>query len=544
MNPYVGGETTEVEVKLNQNESPYNLPEPILAKIQERLANVKFNRYNEGSLKRLRELTAQMYGLDADQVMYGCGIDEIFYYIILTFVGKEEKIVRPTPSFAMYEICAQVAGAKDVPVALDTNFELTDEFIKQSKDAKLTFICRPNAQTGNSWDKKTIEQIVKNTKGIVCIDEAYAEFAQDDCLDLLKYENVILVRTFSKAYLAAGVRLGYALASKEVIAYMNRVRLPWNVGALPQVVGEVILENQQVFKEKVAEIKENRKELFEALKLRTKVLPTQTNFMSFKVSDPKGFCKTLKETGILVRNVSSYPGLEGYVRVTVGTKRENEQFLKAFDQVQFKPIDSIIFDVDGVLVDVSKSYREAIKLTVGQFRGTNATDEEIENIKKKPNSNNDWVVTYALATDYTGELSKLDRTNAKYLEMKEAFQKFYLDGLIDKEEIYMDKAYVRAILKKGLKIGVVTSRPRFEALYVLKRIGGFDEQFVMAQEDCTEEKPSPKPINELVAKMKVKNPAYIGDTINDRLAAERAGVRYEEVNKTQDVNDILKRLLK
>src|SRR3989338_8882448 len=312
----------------------------------------------------------------------------------------------------MYDICAKVSGARDVPIALDEKFEITDEFAKESKDAKLTFICRPNSQTGNLWNKKIIEKIVKETSGIVCIDEAYAEFAEEDCLDILKYENVVIMRTFSKCYLAAGLRLGYAIGAKKMIEYMNRVRLPWNVNVLSQVIGEIILENEDVFKEKLEEIKENRKELITEMEKIVKILPTETNFISFEVQKPREVFEKLKEKGVLIRDICKYPMLEKYLRVNVGTKEENKKFINALKEVLQKQVpEAIIFDIDGVLVDVSKSYREAIKRTVETFRGTRATDREIKLIKRKPNSNNDWVVTYALATKYEGDLSKIDRSD-------------------------------------------------------------------------------------------------------------------------------------
>ena len=275
---------------------------------------------------------------------------------------------------------------------------------------------------------------------------------------------------------------------------MNRVRLPWNVNVLSQVIGEIILENEDVFKEKLEEIKENRKELITEMEKIVKILPTETNFISFEVQKPREVFEKLKEKGVLIRDICKYPMLEKYLRVNVGTKEENEKFLSALKDVLQINQDAVIFDIDGVLVDVSKSYREAIKRTVEKFRGTRATDQEIELIKRKPNSNNDWVVTYALATRYEGDLSKINRSDKNYLKMKEVFQNFYLNELIDNEKILINKKYIYGLKKKGTLIGVVTSRPRYEALYVLKRINLVDENFVVAQEDCDEEKPSPKPM--------------------------------------------------
>lgn len=205
---------------------------------------------------------------------------------------------------------------------------------------------------------------------------------------------------------------------------------------------------------------------------------------------------------------------------------------------------AIIFDIDGVLVDDSKSYREAIKLTVEKFTGKKPTSEDIEEIKKRPNSNNDWVVSYALAKNYSRDLSKINMKDEEFLRMKKTFQEFYLGGLIDREEILIDKKLIEKIKEKRIEMGFVTSRPRYEALYVLKRIGKFDENLIIAMEDCDEEKPSPKPILVLLERMSTNDVVFVGDTINDELAAKRANVPYENVDENQNINDILERLLR
>ncbi len=524
MNPYSRPPIIDVSVKLNQNESPYNLPKEVLDEFQRRLASTKFNVYNEGSSEALRTKLADKFSVSKDQIIVGCGIDELFYYVLMAFVNPGDKIVRPIPSFSMYEICAKLSGAVDCPVELDNEFNLTKKFVEESKTAKITFICRPNNPTGNSWDKSIIEEIIRGTKGLVLIDEAYGEFAQETCFDLLKYSNVILLRTFSKAYSSASVRLGYAIAKEEITDYLNRVKLPWNVSIMSQILGEIALDYDELFMQKIEQIKTDRQILLNELKKIVKVFPTDANFFLFEVDNPTKVYQKLISLGVLVRNISSYPMLGKYLRANVGTFEENAKFVKALSQALTKP-DAVIFDIDGVLIDVSESYRQAIIRTVKQFTGREISNDSITKLKQTPGFNNDWDVSFALCKEMS-DPKLVDRTSPEYQQMKDYFQKQYLGELIQKEKSLVELKTFEELLKRGLKFGVVTSRPREEALIALRTAGiipkYIKEENIVAQEDAPE-KPSPEPLLLAQKKLGAKNPIYVGDTSSDKLAAERAG---------------------
>lgn len=529
MAPYKIPKLLDVEVKLNQNESPFNIPEELVARIKDELEKIQFNRYNEGSSKKLRELISEKFKVSPEQVIVGSGIDEILYYITLAFVNKGDKIVRPVPSFSMYEICAKISSAKDVPVELDKKFGLTEEFEKETKDAKIVFICRPNNPTSNSFSKKTIERIINGTKGIVCIDEAYAEFSEEDCREFLKYENVILLRTFSKLYSAAAIRLGYGIASEKIIESLNRVKLPWNVSLITQIIGELLLENEQIFEKNIKEIKKNREVLIKGIKnLGIRTVPSDANFVLFEVENPNKVFNALLQNGVLVRNVSNYPNLGKYLRVSVGTEEEVRLFLEALKKA-ITPVDSIIFDVDGVMIDVSNSYRQAIMRTVQYFTGKEISQEEINEIKKIPGFNNDWNVFYALSKGIKIPL-KNEIESREYLQMKEYFQKIYLGELIENEISLISKETLEELKNRGIKLGIVTSRPRAEALFILRKFNispeYIKEENIIALEDCEEEKPSPKPLLLVKERLGVRNLIFIGDNESDRLSARRAGIRF------------------
>ncbi|VVC04056.1 (5-formylfuran-3-yl)methyl phosphate transaminase [Candidatus Bilamarchaeum dharawalense] len=532
LSPYLSPRIIDTKIKLNQNESPFSLPPELIKKIQTSIGKIPLNRYNEGSSKKLRELLGKKFNVSSDQILVGVGIDEILYYIVLTFLNRGDKLVRPIPSFAMYEICSKISGAVDRPVKLDENFELSEDFVNESKDAKIVFICRPNNPTSNSFDKAIIEKVIKNTTGLVCIDEAYAEFANDNCLDFLKYDNVIILRTFSKAYSCAAVRLGYAISNSRVIDRLNRVKLPWNVGVLSQLIGETVLENDGCISSNIKQIKDNRDLLISEMKKYVLVLPSDCNFITFQVENPKLIFEKLMEKGILVRDVSKYEMLGNFLRVSVGTKTENKLFLDSLKNclgLESK-FDGILFDIDGVLINVSQSYREAIKQTVTRMSGRLVSAREIGKIKQKPNSNNDWDVSYALIYNLT-DLKSIDRSSPDYQKVKGYFQEIYLKKLRDLEVPLVQSKTLKKLLSSGYKLGIVTSRPRAEALHVLNKFlfGIFDPSNIVALEDCPVEKPNPDPLRLARGRMNCKSVLYVGDTINDKLAARAAKMKFASV---------------
>ncbi|MBI5159007.1 histidinol-phosphate transaminase [Candidatus Micrarchaeota archaeon] len=340
------------ECKLNQNESTLDVPLELKERIARESVSLAFNRYPDASYSGLREVVARKFKLRKENVIAGNGVDEVLYYLMLAFISKGDKVVFPAPSFAMYKICAEVMGAKPVKVLLDKqSFDLTEEFVEESKNAKVVFICSPNNPTGNLVSRKKIEEIVESSKGLVVIDEAYSDFAGEDCLDLLSNERVVVLRTMSKAFSAAGLRLGFGLACEEAISAMDKVRLPWNLSGLSTRIGELLFERERVFSERVKKTIAERERLFSELKkiggrvccskcsacspaAKVVVFPSQANFLLFKTSfSPKTVYSGLLERGVQVRDVSGYELLEDCLRVSVGTRVENDKFLNALGEV-------------------------------------------------------------------------------------------------------------------------------------------------------------------------------------------------------------------
>ncbi len=194
--------------------------------------------------------------------------------------------------------------------------------------------------------------------------------------------------------------------------------------------------------------------------------------------------------------------------------------------------DGVIFDVDGVLVDVTESYREAIRLSAGSVLGREVSAEEVEEVKGIPGMNNDWDAAYAIVKGLESA-EGIERESEAYLEVKAKFQELYLGGLRDKEKMLISRETLSALKGAGIKLGVVTGRPREEALYVLKEFipEFFSAEFIIAMEDCEYEKPDERPILLAIEKMGCKRAVYVGDTVNDGIAARNAGISFISVEE-------------
>ncbi|MEM3030295.1 MAG: histidinol-phosphate transaminase [Candidatus Micrarchaeia archaeon] len=335
--PYATPPVTGAKVKLNQNESPFDVPPQLKALLQEEVARTELNRYPDAASEELRVELASYAGSEPENIVVGNGADELIYYIALAFFDRGESVVFPAPSFAMYEIAVKLMGCRAKPVLLEKDFSLPERFFSEARNAKVVFLCSPNNPTGNSVPNKQIKEIAAGCRGLVVVDEAYAEFAPQSCLPLVKkFDNLVVLRTFSKAFSAAGIRVGYAVASEEAAGLLNRVRLPWNVSAFSQRAALTLLRHRQLFVKNIERIVRERDRVAQELtKIRgVRVFPSDANFYLF--STPASAQKTftsLWERGILVRDVSTLPLLAKCLRANVGTEDENDEFVDALREV-------------------------------------------------------------------------------------------------------------------------------------------------------------------------------------------------------------------
>ncbi len=312
-------------VKLDANESPYG---------RKILKSVWTNRYPDPEAKELRKHLAKDLKVKHENLLHGNGSDELISCLIMTFGGP---VLYPVPTFSMYGIIAQALNEKTIEIPLDKNFDLDSrEFVKviEKRNPKLIFLSSPNNPTGNCFSEERILKIIRQSKGIVVVDEAYQPFSEKKSFVPLikKYDNLVVLRTLSKIGLA-GLRVGFMAAGSNIINEVNKVRLPFNLNSLSQKVAFDALQDKKQMKSGIASIVSERKKLLKELKKMSGIdpCPSDANFILFRVDDGDSIYGKLLEKGILIRNMKGVA--EGCLRVTIGTARENNAFIKSLKQV-------------------------------------------------------------------------------------------------------------------------------------------------------------------------------------------------------------------
>lgn len=326
----------KVVAKLDANENNH-VALKLNDKIIEELKNLKINEYPDSDSTVVRGMLAEDLGVSIDQIILGCGSDQIITLIINAFIDKGDKILIHTPTFDMYRITNQVAGGVTLEVPLGENFEFNcAEFIRAMKEEKpkIIFLTNPNNPTGGVIPKDEILQVIENSTGIVAIDEAYMEFYKDSAIDLVeRYNNVVVLRTLSKAFGLAGARVGYSIASTELTEVINRVKPPYNVSSIDQLAAKVCLENKEWSKDIIEEIIDERERVKDNLNklCNIKVYNSEANFILFNIKNAKDIYEHLINKGVLIRYFGEQGPLAGCLRVSIGTREQNDLFLKLLE---------------------------------------------------------------------------------------------------------------------------------------------------------------------------------------------------------------------
>lgn len=308
---YVPGKQLKGMVKLNSNENPY----PPSPKVRRVLGRVKeLGLYPDPEYSSLRKKIAETYGCSLEQVVVGNGSDEVLDLVSRACGGR---IAYIQPSFSMFEIYAKLNGTP-VKVPLEKDYSLKPDKIIRTRP-NLVFIASPNNPTGNQFPLGTIEELCRGVKGAVVVDEAYADFAEYNCLPLLKrYRNLLVTRTFSKSFSLAGMRVGFGLGNRALIGYLNRIRSPFNVNRLSVLAAESALDDYTYMLRNAEKIKNSRERLFERLaNLGLKAVPSEANFIFVRHENPKKIVEKLRRAGVLVRCFK-----EG-IRISIGTEKDN-----------------------------------------------------------------------------------------------------------------------------------------------------------------------------------------------------------------------------
>ena len=312
----------DASIFLDANENPYPS---------------SYNRYPDPLQKALKEKLSELKHINPSQIFVGNGSDEAIDLLIRACCEPyQDSILITEPTYGMYEVCANINGVEIQRVAILPDFRLDTKRVLDSitTSTKLIFLCSPNNPTGNLLEREKVETIIQGFNGLVVIDEAYIDFANDPGFvsALSQYSNLAILQTLSKAWGLAGLRLGICFASEEIIQVLNKIKYPYNINSVTQEIAyETLLATEQM-KARVATIlreRENLKGALSTLMVVTEIFPSDANFLLVKVVNAKSVYQNLLKKGIVVRDRSSVRGCEDCIRITVGTPQENELLINA-----------------------------------------------------------------------------------------------------------------------------------------------------------------------------------------------------------------------
>lgn len=307
-------------VYLDANENPFNFP---------------FNRYPDPHQKEVKDKISEIKRINHNSIFLGNGSDEAIDLLYRAFCEpRVDNVVAIEPTYGMYKVCAELNDVEYRKVLLNENFDIEAYNIMDSTNihTKIIWFCSPNNPTGNNLNREEIKKVLQWFRGIVVIDEAYADFSDQESFlnQLNNYSNLVVLQTFSKAWGNAAARLGMAFASPEIIEVLNKIKYPYNISLLTQRHALYVMQEHEKVKEWVATLLEERGKLITLLKkvsVVEKIYPTNANFVLIKVSNAKNIYRELIRKGIVVRNRSNITLCDDCLRVTVGSAEENKAFI-------------------------------------------------------------------------------------------------------------------------------------------------------------------------------------------------------------------------
>jgi histidinol-phosphate aminotransferase len=330
--------TYDCPVKLNQNESPFDVPAEIKDRILEDVRSQTWSRYPEPMPQDLVEAVARFVGVPPDHVVVANGSNSIVQHILNAIVSPGISVVIPSPSFSLYGQFTEILGGDPVYVPLDDNFGYDVEALIRASGSGVSgvIICSPNNPTGCDISNADLTRLLESTDAIVVVDEAYAEFNDHTAIDLLdRNPNLVVLKTLSKAFGAAAIRVGCLIAKPELARQIQKIKLPFDINLFSRTAAIELLRHRETTEDTVRYIVKERERVFGALSAIDGVTPypSKANLILFEVDDPKTVFEQVAEKGVLIRNVSGYPRLSHGLRVSIGTKDENDAFLRALQSV-------------------------------------------------------------------------------------------------------------------------------------------------------------------------------------------------------------------
>jgi histidinol-phosphate aminotransferase len=489
------------------------------------------NRYPDAG--PLTERLAASWGLDKGRVLVTAGGDDAIDRVCRAVLAPGRSLVCPTPTFEMLTRYADLTGAEVRPVDWPDGPYPVDAVLAQVDETTACIaIVSPNNPTGAVASRDDLQRLADAAPGaLLLVDLAYVELADDDPTDLLlSLPNAVAIRTFSKAWGLAGARVGYVLGPAEVLSWLRAVGQPYAVSRPSLAIAQACLDRgDEPVNVYVAQVRRERARLTTRLRaLGATVADSQANFVLARFADAGWVCDALAGLGIAVRRWTDRPGLDDALRITCPGDEAAFARLDAALAATLAP-EAILFDLDGVLADVSRSYRAAIVETAASY-GVTVTAADVAAAKQSGDANDDWALTRRLL----GERG----VDAPLAEVTERFEGLYQGGLWTRETALVDVDWLRRLARR-LPLAVVTGRPRGDAERFLAATGfGSCFSAVVCREDAPL-KPSPAPVALALERLGVERAWMLGDTRDDIVAAKIAGVVPIGVH-TEDADPLLR----
>ena len=513
----------EFKYKLDENENLFG-PSPKVVDVLKGITdkNIKFYPAYGKLLEKLSEVNE----LSSDFFLNTNGADEAICVIFSTYLEENDSVLSVVPSFSMPKIYAQMncANFVEVPYVTKWQFPLDDFLakIESDKSIKIVHLTTPNNPTGECISEEALLKIIETSKDKVSvIDETYANYASKFNTELVKkFDNVFVVRSFSKDFALAGLRVGYVISRPENIIQMTKVRSPYSTNSVAMMAAIAALDDKEYFDNVLKQILINKKELeifFEQQGF--KVFKTEANFLLVDFKEKAEFIyQRLLQNSIKVRRFENNDFLKNVFRISIPTQ-EGVEALKLVFKTMKKNM--IVFDMDGVLIDTRNSYRKAIQKTFEFFTNKDVSFEEIQSAKNKGGLNNDWDLTEYLLKKVGVEISRN--------EIIDKFQELYWNdgkGFIADECLLINKETLDK-LSQDYNMANFTGRPRQEAFFAI-RANGIERYFtsIVTMDDIPQDRQKPFPDGlEIIKKNSMYNKIfYLGDTSDDMCCANSANV--------------------
>jgi histidinol-phosphate aminotransferase len=325
-------------LRMNTNESPYPPPATVIEELLVGMRTAAFNRYPDRDAGSLVRALATELGHPAEGLWLANGSNEVFMHLFLAFGGPGRSVMVFEPTYSLHSLIPRIAGTELLSLGRDESFAIDlpsalEAIDEGSPDAII--LCSPNNPTGDVEARATVEAILERASGLVIVDEAYGEFAppETSVRDLLhRHDNLVVVKTFSKAWSLAGARLGYLMAAPQVVKDLARVRLPYHLSTPTQLLGEAVLAHSDEMRDSIDKVIVERDRIVVELQaLGIKTYPSRANFVLFELDDAERVWNRLVERGVLIRRYEGTPGLERCLRVTAGLPEETDDFLRAVE---------------------------------------------------------------------------------------------------------------------------------------------------------------------------------------------------------------------